>query len=748
MPEVLTLEPGAGRAADARAQAASGADVGAGAGARPAARHITTLAVENMHCGGCIRSVERALSALPDVVSARANLSQRRVTIETRAEASTEEPYIAALGAAGFKATALADETPAAAKADDADLLRRLGVAGFAAANIMLMSVAVWSGQAQDMPASLITLFHWLSALIAIPAVAYAGRPFFVSARGALAAGRLNMDVPISLGVLLATGMSLYQTARGLDHVYFDAAVTLLFFLLIGRALDQRMRIRATDAARNLLGARVAAATVIGADGTAERIATRAIEPGMRILVAAGERIPVDARLVAGDTEIDESLITGESRPRHARVDDTLYAGTVNLAGAIEVEASAREDGSLISDIVRMMAAAEQGRGRYVRLADRAAELYAPLVHVLGLLTFVTWLLRGNGWEPSLEAAIAVLIITCPCALALAVPVTQVVATGRLFRKGVIVKAPDGLERLSGIDTIVFDKTGTLTLGEPRLVAPETVPDDRLELAASLAVASRHPYSRAVVRAAEARGLRVVPAAGLAETTGAGLTAVVAGREVRLGSARHCGIAGPDAGSATLWLVDGAAAPLPLALADPLRPDAAATVAALQARGCQVEILSGDRADAVAEAAQAVGVETWRAGERPDQKIARIEALKAQGRRVLMVGDGLNDAPALAAGHASLSPSTAADISQTTADAVFQGENLAPVLESLAVARATQRRSVENFAIAIGYNFVFVPLAMLGHVTPLLAAIAMSASSIAVTANALRVALAGGGERP
>lgn len=737
MSEVLTLAPGEAPPAVPREQP----------GARPAARHITTLAVENMHCGGCIRSVERALAKLPDVVSARANLSQRRVTIETRAPTSSEEPYVAALGAAGFKASPLADETPDAAKADDADLLRRLGVAGFAAANIMLMSVAVWSGQAQDMPASLITLFHWLSALIAVPAVAYAGRPFFMSARGALAAGRLNMDVPISLGVLLATGMSLYQTLRGLDHVYFDAAVTLLFFLLIGRALDQRMRSRATAAAQNLIGARVAAATVLNPDGTAERIATRAIEPGMRILVAAGERIPVDARLVVGDTEIDESLITGESRPRHARVDDTLYAGTVNLAGAIEVEAAAREDGSLISEIARMMAAAEQGRGRYVRLADRAAELYAPLVHILGFSTFVTWMLRGNHWEPSLEAAIAVLIITCPCALALAVPVTQVVATGRLFRRGVIVKAADGLERLSAVDTVVLDKTGTLTLGEPRLVDADRITDDRLSLSASLAVASRHPYSRAIVRAAEARGLRVVPAAGLSETTGAGLTANVSGREVRLGSARHCGIDTPDGDTATLWLRDGDAPPLAFALADPLRPDAAATVAALKARGLAVEILSGDRADAVSEAAHAVGIETWRAGERPDQKIARIEALKAQGRHVLMVGDGLNDAPALAAGYASMSPSTAADISQTTADAVFQGEALGTVVETLAVARATQRRSLENFAIAIGYNIVFVPLAMMGLLTPLIAAVAMSASSIAVTANALRVALARTGEK-
>ena len=710
--------------------------------AMPAARNVTTLAVENMHCGGCMRSVEKALGALPGVVSARANLSQRRVSVETREAAQSEEPFIDALAKAGFKASGLLDDRRIDSVSGDSDLLRRLGVAGFAAANIMLLSVAVWAGQAQDMPASLITLFHWLSAAIAMPAVIYAGRPFFVSAKDALSAGRLNMDVPISLGVTLATAMSLYQTIRGHDHVYFDAAITLLFFLLIGRALDQRMRTRATAAAQNLLGARVAAATVLGDDGTAERLATRFLEPGMRILVAAGERIPVDARLLAGDGEIDESLITGESRPREALAGEALFAGTINLRGPIEIEATKREDGSLISEIARMMAAAEQGRGRYVRLADRAAELYAPAVHILGALTFAGWMALGLGWEPALEAAIAVLIITCPCALALAVPVTQVVASGRLFRRGIIVKAPDGLERLAEVDTIVLDKTGTLTLGEPRLTDAAPVPAAALATATSLAIASRHPYARAVVAAARTRGLTVAPVADVSESAGAGLSAVIGDKTVRLGSARHCGIDGPEGATSTLWLRIGETAPLALPLADPLRHDAADVVSALKRDGFAVELLSGDRSDAVAAAAATVGVADWRAGQRPDAKIARIEALKSAGRRVLMVGDGLNDAPALAAGHASISPSTAADISQTAADAVFQGEALGAVRETIAVARRAMRRSRENLLLAIGYNIVFVPLAMTGRVTPLIAAIAMSGSSIAVTANALRVAWA------
>ncbi|MFV0298280.1 MAG: heavy metal translocating P-type ATPase, partial [Hyphomicrobiaceae bacterium] len=655
----------------------------------------------------------------------------------------SELAFVEALAGKGFKSARLSDMLPddeRMAKAE-ADLLRRLGVAGFAAANVMLLSVAVWSGQYGEMPQSLVSLFHWLSAMITLPAVAYAGQPFFSSARRALAGGRLNMDVPISLGVLLATGLSLYDTASGNEHAYFDAAITLLFFLLIGRFLDQRMRKRAATAAQNLVGSRATAATAVNENGAAERIPVRVVQPGMSLLVAAGERFPVDARLVRDTTEIDESLITGETRPRLVQAGETVHAGTVNLGRPVEVVAEASEESSLLAEITRLMSAAEQSRGQYVRLADRAAAIYAPAVHILGLATLVGWLMLGAGWQQALTAAIAVLIITCPCALALAVPVTQVVAMGRLFRSGLIVKAADGLERLASIDTIVFDKTGTLTLGEPALADAERITDDTLAQAASLATQSRHPYARAVTRAARDRGLTVTPAAGAEEIPGSGMMATIDGRQVRLGSAGFCGLASDGEAAASLYLRIGEAAPVAFAFVDPLRSDARGTVRQLAGAGYQLEVLSGDRSAAVAEAARETGIENWRAEEKPDTKIARIRALKSEGRHVLMVGDGLNDAPALAAGTASLSPSTAADISQTAADAVFQGARLSAVKELLDVARSAHRRAIENFTIALGYNCIFVPLAVMGRVTPLLAAIAMSASSIAVTANALRVGL-------
>lgn len=701
--------------------------------------NLLQLAVPDMHCGMCMRTVEETLAAMPTVEAARVNLSAKRVTVVLKDKLTNAEPYIEALKEAGFDARPLVSHTDEAQAQLDRDYLKRLGVAGFAAANIMLLSVSVWSGHSGDMPASMQTLFHWLSAVIALPAVAYAGKPFFSSARKAVAARRLNMDVPISLGVTLATAMSLYQTIRGSEQVYFDAAVTLLFFLLIGRALDQRMRVRAAGAAQNLLALRTPAASIIGPDGAIARIATNDVRPGMRILVAAGERVPVDARVTKGATDIDQSLMTGESRPQHVGPGDKVYCGTINLGAPFEAEVTAIADNTLLAEIARLMETAEQARGRYVRLADRAARLYAPAVHALGAATFAGWMLVGYGWEQALTAAIAVLIITCPCALALAVPAVQVVATSRLFRQGVVLKAADGLERLSEVDTIVLDKTGTLTLGEPRLVEPEAVPDSVLGKAAALAAQSRHPYSKAVVAAAKARRLSPFAVEGIEEVSGAGLKATVDGTEWRLGSAKFCAVERDNDAGQTLWFRIGDAAPVALAMRDELRPDARDVVAQLKAAGYRVEILSGDRSDAVGEAAAAAGIETWAGEQQPGDKISRLEALAAEGRKVLMVGDGLNDAPALAAGHASMSPASAADISQTAADAVFQGEALSPILEALAVAKGAHGRAIENFAIAIGYNAIFVPLAVVGYVTPLIAAIAMSGSSLAVTANALRL---------
>jgi P-type Cu2+ transporter len=702
-----------------------------------AASQTITLAVENMSCGGCMRKVENALRDVPGVASARANLSARRATVVFEKAQGNAAPLVDALGKIGFKAAELAPETVATGQETGRPLLTRLAVAGFAAANIMLLSVSVWSGSNADQ--TTYDLFHWLSAVIALPTVAYAGQPFFSSAWQALKRFRTNMDVPISLAILLSTTMSLYQTIRGTDQVYFDASVTLLFFLLIGRYLDARVRVRARGAAENLLGLKAQWAHVIAPDGSIERLPSRLVEPGMRIAVAAGERFPADGAIRSGATSIDESLITGETLPREAGVEAAVYAGSVNLGGPVEMEARAAEADTLLAQIARLMETAEQARGRYVRLADRAARFYAPAVHTLALCSFIGWMIAGSGWEHALTIAIAVLIITCPCALALAVPAVQVAASARLFDRGILLKSADGLERLAETDIAVFDKTGTLTAGVPSLANEAAIDDDVLKAAAALAASSRHPYAQAVVQAAKRRFGTVAAASGVEETPGFGLRLVTEAGEERLGSAAWCGIDAARAASASLWYARPGAAPVAFEFEDKLREDAAPTVEALRKAAFDVALLSGDRAPAVETAAKAAHISEWRAGMKPQEKIARLEELKAKGHRVLMVGDGLNDAPALAAAHASISPSTAADISQTASDAVFQGGKLGSVVELLATARKSKAMAFQNFAVAFGYNILFVPLAIAGYVNPLVAAIAMSTSSILVTVNAIRL---------
>ncbi len=703
-----------------------------------AARRVT-LIVENMNCGACMNHIERVLSAAPGVAAVRANLSAKRVTVEADSDCDRARQLIDLLIEKGYNAAEFFDAKGQASERHDRELLKRVAVAGFAAANIMLLSVSVWAGIASDMNPAVKGLFYWVSALIALPTVAYAGQPFFKSALRALRAWRLNMDVPISLAVLLATAMSLFQTLRGGDQVYFDASVTLLFFLLIGRYLDCSLRQRAKGAAQNLLALRGAWATLLDEHGKTRQVPARELVQGNVVIVTAGDRVPVDGLIRTGRSDMYESLLTGETTPRSVVVGDRVYAGTLSLSAPLQIETTASEDNTIVSEIARTVEAAEQAKGRYVRLADRAAAIYAPAVHLIGVLTFLSWLLFGAGWEYALTAAIAVLIITCPCALALAVPAVQVAAANRLFDHGIILKAADGLERLAEVDTVVFDKTGTLTLGEPRLVNGQSIDDDTLRAAGTLAAVSRHPYARAIEAAAKARDFSVAAAGHVHELPGAGLTCGQGENEQKLGSAKWCNAPEDIQDMASLWYVRSGEAPISFALEDALRSDADNVVDQLKSRGFAIELLSGDRVRKVEQAAQATGIDNWRAEQSPCDKIAHINALEITGRKVLMVGDGLNDAPALAAGHASLSPAGAAEISQMAADAIFQGAHLSPVVELLAVARRAKRLSLQNFAIAAIYNMVCIPLAVAGLVTPLIAAIAMSASSILVTLNAMRL---------
>lgn len=705
------------------------------------------LAVEGVSCAGCMSKIERGLSAIPDVTLARVNLTDRRVALEWKEGTLDPSRFIDRLAELGYRAYPFEAFRAEAVEAEKSRfLLRCLGVAAFATMNVMMLSIPVWSGS--DMIEAQRDFFHWLSALVALPAAAYAGQPFFRSAFHALRTRNVNMDVPISIGVTLALAMSVVETLQHAEHAYFDAAIMLLTFLLTGRYLDQRMRLKTRAVAGNLAALKAeTAARFTGPDEISE-VPVAAIRPGDVVLVRPGERCAVDGVVIEGRSEIDQSLITGETLYVSADHGTAVYAGSLNISGSLRVRVSAASEATLLAEITRLLDNAVQARSRYVQLADRASRLYAPVVHATALLTMAGWVLAGASWHDAVITAIAVLIITCPCALGLAIPAVQTVASGALFRAGVLLNSGDSIERLAEVDHIIFDKTGTLTLPELDVVNSAAVPPDVLELAGRLALASHHPVAAALARASKASS----PLAGIREEAGQGVRGFVDGEEVRLGRPSFCKA---DELADEVLRLDPEASVVAFsrgetryvfAVRQRLRPDAQATLSALRARGILVEMLSGDREAAVRAAAQTLGIDEWRAGLTPAGKIARIEELKRAGFKVMMVGDGLNDAPSLAAAHVSMSPVSAAHLSQATADLVFLGKPLAPVVAAIDLSRNALHLMRQNLWLAVGYNVLAVPVAVAGLVTPLIAAAAMSGSSLLVMLNALRARRVAGGE--
>ena len=695
------------------------------------------LAVDGLQCGACVWLIESVLAREADVLQARVNMTTRRLRLVWRGGPERAASLVDEIERLGYRLVPF-DPAALAAAHDESDraLVRCLAVAGFAAGNVMLLSIGIWAAEGQgllhDMGPATRDLLHWFSALIAMPAIAYAGMPFFASAFAALRQMRTNMDVPISLGVMLVTGMSLAQTMQGGAHTYFDSAITLLFFLLIGRVLDHRARGQARATAEQLLALRAADVAVLRPDGATERRAQHSVQVGDRVLVGLGERVAVDGVVERGTSPVDTSLVTGESLPVAAAAGTQVFAGTLNLGEPLVVRATATGNGTLLAECVRLIEAAEARRSRFVVLADRVARRYAPAVHLTALVTFLWWyFVAAVPVSAALLTASAVLIVTCPCALALAVPVVQVIATGRLFQRGVLLKSATALERLADVDTVVFDKTGTLTEPTMLLQSGTGFDHEALRIAASLAAASRHPLARSLLAASGPVGL----ADDIEEIPGQGIRSGA----IRLGSRTFAAIPAGEATGPELWLSRPGHPPACFRFAEALRADAATTVKRLRGLGLSVRLLSGDRASAVAPVAGAAGIVSWDAEQTPVRKVAAIEALAASGRKVLMVGDGLNDSPSLAAASVSASPASAADISQTVADVVFQGHLLAPVANVIETARRARSVMQQNLALSIGYNALMVPLAVAGWVTPWLAAAAMSSSSLLVLSNSFRL---------
>ena len=693
------------------------------------------ILVKGARCANCIAKIEKGVGAIAGVENVRLNLSTGKLLVVSRGVAP--QRILRRVQDIGYEAQPFeAADTLNADEAEGQFLLRCLAVSGFATVFVMGLAEGIWFGA--DMADSTRQLFFWLAGAVAVPASLYAGQPFFRAAWRGFAARSANMDIPISLAVLLALGLSIYQAGNQGAHTYFDAAVMLVFLLLIGRYLDFRLRDRARGAARHLLTLQSLLVRRRTATGDLETVAAKEVAPGDQLLVATGDRIPVNGVIEDHGTELDLSLVTGEILPQRVEVGSPVQAGTIVIGQAVALRATAAVENSLVADLARLLEAGQQSRSTYVRLADRAAALYVPVVFSLSFFALIGWLVAGAPLAQAVTNAIAVLIITCPCALGLAVPAVQIVATERLFKRGVFVKSGDALERLAEIDTAIFDKTGTLTEGMPVLLNAQSLPPGILERAARIARASRHPLARAITAAAGDGPV----AADVRETAGAGLETGTGHDVERLGSASWCGALERDY---QLWYRRGMEPPIGFHLQDRLRPDSVALVRSLASRGLKVEMLSGDNADNVRAMAQEVGIASWFAGITPQQKAVRLQVLREQGSRILMVGDGINDAAAMALAHVSIAPGTATDISQRASDMVLRGNALGPIVEAFDVARKARRLVLVNFALAAAYNLTAIPLAALGYVTPLIAAATMAGSSLLVVANALRLA---GGRSP
>jgi len=710
----------------------------------------TELSVPDMHCGACMTRIEKALIKIDGVEDVRVNLTNKSVAI---CWSVFINPclFVEQLILLGFHPVLPAVQVQRK-DAQFSAYLRALAVSGFATGNIMLLSVSVWAGADN----STRLLFHWLSALIAIPAVVYAGRFFFRSAWYALRSGKSNMDVPISVGISLACIMSLYDTVMKADQVYFEAAIMLVFFLLIGRTVDHLMRQRAASAVDGLQSLEPLSAQRCLPDGSCKRVKTSALVAGDRIIVSPGERIPADGTVVSGISEINTELVDGESLPRTVLANQPVLSGSFNLSAPLEIKVTAVAAKSFLASMQQLVRNGETRKGAYRRLADRASQWYTPVVHSAALLAFFLWYVMSGDMHRSITVAISVLIITCPCALALAVPMVQALAAQRLFSSGIVMKNGAALEKMNKIDTVVFDKTGTLTDGFPAVSGRSNFNDRSLQVAQALAAHSEHPFANAIIRIPtdcremsamdtdlhfedieDIKNIKEVPGFGIEAKSGSSIFRL--GKRSWATNLACIGSQHEDSRSESVLTNNGLII-ASFEFEQHLRTDAALAIERLTKQVDRLIIVSGDSTRPVQATASRLSIDTVFSHCLPADKQTNILNRVEQGHGVLMVGDGLNDAGAMAAATVSMAPAKAASVSRTVADFVFLRPSLVAVPVVLSVARQAHTLIQQNFAIAILYNLIALPVAFAGLVTPLIAAIAMSTSSVLVVANAMRIA--------
>jgi P-type Cu2+ transporter len=698
-----------------------------------ASRCEMMMLIQGMHCSACAWLIERAVGTIAGVDSVHVNTGARRARIIWRDSDCSLAQILDVVARTGYRGLPLdAAALDDAQRGESRTAIKRLAVAGFGAMQAMMYSSALYFGVYVGIDGSTSSVFRWLGLLVATPVVFYSGRPFFSGAKRALAARHLTMDVPVASAIAIIYAASLFEAARGGSQVYFDSVSMFVFFLLIGRFCEMRARHRSCDLSDALVRAMPMLAERYRVDGSIESVAVVDLAAGDRVHVTEGGAVPADGLLLNSSCLVDESLMSGESTPLAKRRGDTLLAGSLVVRGLAELTVARAGGETCLAGILSMATRAATERPRLALAGDRAAAAFVARVLLLAGITAAGWAIVDPA--RAFNATLAVLVVSCPCAFALAVPAALTRALAVLAKRGVLVVRPDAIEKLAAATHVLFDKTGTLTV--PVLRQGEATP--AVELAAALARGSRHPIARAIAAAAASPAHRVDD---LRHSMGEGIEGTIAGRRLRLGRQEFADPRGnhlqlPDD---AVVLADDSGFVASFTLTDTIRSGAKDVIDALRAAKLRVELVSGDAAVKVRSVAASVGIERWYARQRPDDKLSRLADCRATGAVVVAVGDGINDAPLLAGADVAVTFAAGADIAQATSDIVLVGERLDGLVHARNIACDTLKVLRQNQRWALFYNCAAMPVAALGFVPPWAAAIGMSVSSLVVILNALRI---------
>ncbi|MBW5799488.1 heavy metal translocating P-type ATPase [Halomonas elongata] len=703
-----------------------------------------SLSVDGITCAACAWLIEHRLNALEGVTGSAVDLTHHRLRLGWDPQRITLSRLLAELAAIGYPSRPFEpDEAQRRLQRESHQQLRRLIVAALGMMQALMFSLPFYLAGDTGLDADFDRLFHWLALALTTPVVLYAAQPFFLQAWRDLRTRTLGMDVPVSLAIGSAYLASAWAVISGRGEVYFDSVSMFTFFLLFGRHLEARARRRSGAAGNALANLLPMSATRLDDDGEPRILPASELRSGDRVLVKPGHRVPADGVIESGASSLDESTLTGETQPVTRRIGDAVTGGSQNLESPLTLRITRAGSDTRVAGLLDLTDRAFAERPRIALKSARLAHHFVLQVLLIAAVVALAWWFIAP--ERAFWVTLSVLVVTCPCALALATPTALTAAHGRLQRRGALLTRADALESLAGIDRVIFDKTGTLTTGEIQLIDTRTVEDDdprRLQaIAAALEAHSEHPIARAF----RAHRLPGVTADDVTRQPGAGLEGRIAGTSWRLGRpdfAADQAPAPPDGGPWLLLAEEGRPRAW-FALDDRLRDDADATLAALRLAGIEVELLSGDAEPRVRELAERLDIADWRAAMRPEDKLDRLRVHQSRGERVAMVGDGVNDVPVLAGADVAFAMNDATDLARTRADVILLTPRLQRVAETIGLARATQRVIRQNLGWALLYNLLALPLAACGLVPPWLAAIGMSLSSLVVVANALRLARPG-----